>query len=168
MRQRLVLPSSLLPAGPPTFKRVDVTDLPLEPQPQKLSWSQGWLCPCFPSSCFLRRCLVEPWDLEQLLFVKTPNCPPFKGGGEGSGEGTGCEDGREARQPLHEGQSGVCRRATGVFLLAQCFSHWGPWTSSMGLTWEFVKNAKFPSTPQVALSQKPWDRVSDVFQEPSG
>lgn len=49
------------------------------------------------------------------------------------------------------GRAEGCGRAEGVFLLAQCFSDCGPWTSSMDLTWEFVKDAKSPRPPQVAL-----------------
>lgn len=102
-----------------------------------------------------------------MLFVKTPDCPLLKGA-EGSGEGGRCEDGRETRKSFHEGQSWGCRKTGGDFVLAQRFLDWGPWTSKIGLTWEFVKNAKSPSPSKVALSPKLWDGVSVLFQESSG
>lgn len=110
-------------------------------------------------------CLVEPWDLEQLLcLLKPPTVLRLKEGEKGMVKGVGVKRGSLSMR----GRAGGCGRAGGVFLLAQCFSYWGPWTSSMGLTWEFVKHDKSPPTPQVALSQKLWDGASDVFQGPSG
>lgn len=99
--------------------------------------------------------------------VKTSDCPLLKGA-EGSGEGGRCEDGRETRKSFHEGQSWGCRKTGGVFVLAQRCLDWGPWTSKMGLTWEFVKNAKSPSPSKVVTESKTVGWVSVLFQESSG
>lgn len=84
-----------------------VTDLPSGPQPKNLTLSNrgGCVPPCFSSSCFLRRCPFELWDLEQLLFVKTPDCLLLEGGEAQVVKGARCEDERETRRPLHGRQS---------------------------------------------------------------
>lgn len=56
------------------------------------------------------------------MFVKTPNGPPLKGGGEGNGEGSGCEEGK----PLHEGQSWGLREGRGCLSLSSVLLILGP------------------------------------------
>lgn len=40
--------------------------------------------------------------------------------------------------------------------LLERFSKFGPWDSSISITWEFTRNIHFSALPPFLLNQKPW------------